>query len=150
MQKHKYHDVQASILHRFPCTLEVTPAVPGGLNAFYDRHQEVIFVKEGMSADETFNALTRELACYELMRMDYKKTREDVLPYAECASYLLAKRYGIVPAEPDCEAIAKSFEGKKEKDVRKDLSDAKQAAAIIHVKVMEHQKSAREDRGSER
>lgn len=150
MQKHKYHDVQASILHRFPCTLEVTPAVPGGLNAFYDRHQEVIFVKEGMSADETFNALTRELACYELMRMDYKKTREDVLPYAECASYLLAKRYGIVPAEPDCEAIAKSFEGKKEKDVRKDLSDAKQAAAIIHVKVMEHQKSAREARDSER
>lgn len=150
VQTYKYHDVHEAILHRFPCTLEVTAQVPGGMDAFYDRHQEVIFVKEGMDRDKTFLALARELACYELMRLDYKKTREDVLPYGECAAYILAKRYGIDAPQPDADKLIEQFSGKEEKQVRKDLADMKQAAAIIDVKVREQQKLARENKESER
>ncbi len=147
---YKYHDAQESILHRLPCALEMTPTVPDGTDAFYDRHQEVIFVKEGMSKDETFVALARELSCYELMRMDYSKSREDVLPYGECAAYLLAKRYGIDAPAPNVDKLIERFEGKEEKQVRKELADMKQSAAIIDVKVKEHQRMAREDKESER
>lgn len=147
---YKYHDVQESILHRIPCALEMSPEVPGGMDAFYDRHQEVIFVKEGMSRDETFLALARELSCYELMRMDYSRSREDVLPYGECAAYLLAKRYGIEAPAPDVDKLIERFEGKEEKQVRRELADMKQSAAIIDVKVKEHQRMAKEDKESER
>lgn len=148
--QHTYRDPYEGILHRIPCSLEVTEQVPGGMDAFYDRHQEVIFVKDGMDRDQTFLALARELACYELMRMDYNKTRADVLPYAECAAYILAKRYGIDAPQPEAEHLIEQFSGKEEKQVRKELSDMKQAAAIIDVKVREQQKLARENKESER
>ena len=147
---YKYHDVQDSVLHKFPCTLEITPAVPEGGNAYYDHNQEVIFLKDGMTKDQTFLALVTELSCYELMRMDYSKSREDVLPYGECAAYLLAKRYGIDAPAPNVDKLIERFEGKEEKQVRKELADMKQSAAIIDVKVKEHQRMAREDKESER
>ena len=146
----KYRNVHEAILHRFPCTLEVTGDVPGGLDAVYDRDQEVIFVREGMDKDKSFLAIARELSCYELMRMDYNKSRDDVLPYAECAAYLLAKRYGVDAPEPDVDRLIEGFNGREKKQVRKDLSDMKRSASVIDVKIKEFERKAREDKESER
>ena len=141
----EYPDLLESLMHRAPCMVAVLIDVPDGGNACYDHDQEVIFVKEGLGKEECFLALARELSCCEFMNMDYSKTREEVLPFAECSAYMLAKKYGLEVPAPDVSGLIEHFSGKEEKEVRKELSDTKQVAAILSSRIMDHQRSIQEE-----
>ena len=80
----------------------------------------------------------------------HQKGREDVLPYAECAAYMLARHYGLEAEPPDLQRITDSFPGMEEKEVRNQLQSAKHAAEIVDARIMEVRQRSRDDREAER
>ena len=52
--------------------------------------------------------------------------------------YLMAKHYRLDPPDVDFERIARFFEGRKEKDVRRELTAVKTAADEVNNEMLAH------------
>ena len=128
--------------------LERTENLPEGEQARWDPGENCIYVSSDLTPQQAFPFIAREAACMELA--GHQKGREDVLPYAECAAYMLARHYGLEAEPPDLQRITDSFPGMEEKEVRNQLQSAKHAAEIVDARIMEVRQRSRDDREAER
>lgn len=145
VQKQTYKNVTDAIQHDLPVPIEPSSDIPEGSKVYYSPSANKIFVAEELSGKEFFNGMTRELTVIA-MTLDGQRTREEVIPSAEMAAYMLSKRYGVESTEIDFERVAKHFPGMEEKDVRKELNEARFFAEKIDQKVQEYQDRQRESK----
>ncbi len=108
-----------------------------------------IFVREDLTAEQAFFVTAREIACMQLTA-DESARREDILPYAECTAYVLAKRYSLPCERPDTDRLIEHFTGMEEKDVRRELGAMKQTAANMEHRMLEARQKDRDARKEER
>lgn len=103
--------------------------LPNDLGAMYDSATNTISVRKGMGFDDTFRALSQELAFADLATRAEAPANPPFSAY--CASYLLCKKFGADTKDFSFEEIGGVFEGMKEQDVRGELSQIRDAAENI-------------------
>ncbi len=143
-----YRNIEEYLAEAVRIPLERTENLPEGEQARWDPGENCIYVSSDLTPQQAFPFIAREAACMELA--GHSREREDVLPYAECAAYMLARRYGLEAEQPDLQRITDSFPGMEEKEVRSQLQDTKHAAEIVDARIMEARQRNREDREAER
>lgn len=109
-----------------PCKLKMDDNIRSGQNALYQPEDKTVHIRHGMSAEQMFRAVSKELALARMDNGDYK--RADCLFRAEAVSYLLCRRFNV---EPNAEALAKmpeSFSGKEGKEIKAELEKIRETA----------------------
>lgn len=92
------HDARAllnALIYKRPVPVQSVDELPNGIDAVYDREQNAVFVRRGLSANDLFCGLSKALAQAELARTGEEYTEENAGFKAKCVSYILGKEFGI-------------------------------------------------------
>lgn len=92
------HDARAllnALIYKRPAPVQSVDELPNGMDAVYDREQNAVFVRRGLSANDLFCGLSKALAQAELARTGEEYTEENAGFKAKCVSYILGKEFGI-------------------------------------------------------
>ena len=87
------HDARAllnALIYKRPTPVQSVDELPNGIDAVYDREQNAVFVRRGLSANDLFCGLSKALAQAELARTGEEYTEENTGFKAQCVSYILA------------------------------------------------------------
>ena len=74
------HDARAllnALIYKRPAPMQSVDELPNGMNAVYDREQNAVFVRRGLSAIDLFCGLSKALAQAELARTGEEYTEEN-------------------------------------------------------------------------
>ena len=82
-----------ALMSNAPCAITISEDVSEKEQAIYNKNSNAVFIHGGMSGEEIFMALARELSRAVLEGMDNKPI--DARFSAECAGYMLCKRSGL-------------------------------------------------------
>ena len=89
-----FHDARAllnALIYKRPAPVQSVDELPNGIDAVYDREQNAVFVRRGLSANDLFCGLSKALAQAELARTGEEHTEENAVFKAQCVSYILGK-----------------------------------------------------------
>lgn len=92
--------------------------------AFYDHDKNVLLIKIKSNPVALIKDISRELALAEIADGCDEYKREECLPSAICASYMLCQKYGIYNKDMNVADAAKKWAGLENKDVRTNLAMA--------------------------
>lgn len=120
-----------ALIHKSPVPIQPQENL-NGHNAVYDPAQQTIFVQKGMLPHDIFRAVSRELSVAALDKMG--QNREGTVFPAQCASYLLCKRYGV---EPGPVGLSDSLRTKSAQDIRTELAKVRDTAGQIDRRMKE-------------
>ena len=144
-----YKAVPEAIMHAYPAAVEVSE-LPDEAYALYDPNSKLIKVREGLEPEMKVFVIAREHSVHMLTGENSEIRREDVLPQAELAAYILTKHYGLDAPAIDFGKIAANYPGKEEKEVRSELGGIKFISERIDRKVREAIELSRTDKREER
>jgi len=146
--KPSYKDVPGYINEVSGNRVQTSEQLSEGIDGLWDQESGQISIRPDLSPDREFFVTAREVCAMELA--GESAGREDVLPYAECAAYMLARRYGLEAEKPDLQKLTEHYPGMEEKEVRSELSRMKNTAAVMDARLMEARYRDREAKEAER
>ena len=97
----------------------------------------------GMPSPEELLGAVRQRAMTTFVRDEEFRGR--AVNMADLSVYLMAKHYRLDTPDVDFERIARFFEGRKEKDVRRELTAVKTAADEVNKEMLARARSSREN-----
>lgn len=100
-----------ALIHRPPVPMQTVDELPNNMGALYDHDQQVIFVRRGMTAEDIFRSVSKELAHAEIAGTRSAYRREDAAFAAYSVSYLLCRKYGIDVSGYDFSRLPEWFPG---------------------------------------
>lgn len=100
--------------------------MPADTDAVFIPEESKIYVRKGMDAHEIFKNMVPELVHANLAYGDKYYDRGENEFYASCASYMLCKKYGIEVSDFDFSDVSERFDGMETKDIRAELSKARE------------------------
>lgn len=118
--------------------------MPEGKGALFEPEEECIYVRKGMDAQDIFRSLTPELALAGFAGGDKGYDRSRDAFHAYCASYMLCRKYGVDARQFDFSEVPGYFEGMEPKEVRGELSKARDAANRISERMEKVLRKSRE------
>lgn len=124
-----------ALIHRPPAHIQTVDDLPGGMGAFYDHEQQVIFVRRGMDAPDIFRSVSTELAHAEIAATKESYTREDAAFSAYCASYMLCRKNGVDVRGYDFTNLPENLRESDPQTQRAALSEIRDAAANISARM---------------
>lgn len=126
----KYDDrvLLKALIHRSPVPIQTVEALTNNMGALYDHDQQVIFVCRGMSAEDIFRSVSKELCHAEIAGTRENYNRNDAAFAAYSASYLLCKKYGVDVADYDFSRLPASFREQDARSVRDSLTEIRDTA----------------------
>lgn len=86
--------------------------------AFYDHDNNKLMVKKGSNPISVFRDVARELSLAEIAQGCDEYKREECLPSANCAAYMLCQKYGIDNSDMNVTDATAKWAGLENKDVR--------------------------------
>ncbi len=86
--------------------------------AFYDYDNKTLLVRKKSDSISLFKDISRELALAEIAEGCDEYNRDECLPSANCAAYMLCQKYGIDNRDMNAADAAKKWAGLENKDVR--------------------------------
>ncbi len=92
--------------------------------AFYDHDNNKLMVKKGSNPISVFKDVARELSLAEIAQGCDEYKREECLPSANCAAYMLCQKYGIDNSDMNVTDATKKWAELENKDVRTMLAMA--------------------------
>lgn len=107
-----------ALVNTSPVPVEIRNDLPENVSALYRSEEKVIHIKQGMTGDNIFRALSKEIAHAKLDKGDYSRDKYEVAAYG--IAFISCARVGIDPA--DIDRKKNHFEGKTPKDIRQELS----------------------------
>lgn len=110
-----------------PVPVEIRSDLPEGIPAIYDTEKNEIYIMQGMTAEEIFRALSKEIAHAGMDKGEYNRESNDFT--ARAVSYITCRRMGFEPE--DFEKNEKLFEDKSPKEIRNELSKIRSEANSI-------------------
>lgn len=122
--------------------------------ALFDPESNTIFIKRGLSQEDFFRDVARELAYADFAAEYPDLTRGDMSFHAECTAYMLCQKYGIEPERVEL-VMPERLLQMESKDLRGELSMMRKTMLAINDRMgqsLEYQrqekaKAAREDMG---
>ena len=123
--------------------------LPNGMDAVYDREQNAVFVRRGLSANDLFCGLSKALAQAELARTGEEYTEENAGFKAQCVSYILGKEFGVDVTGYAFEAPADFLRTDDPQTIRTELTDIRDTAYDISSRMMRSLEQSKAPRQSE-
>lgn len=133
------HDARAllnALPAKRPAPVQSVDELPNGVNAVYDREQNAVFVRRGLSAIDLFCGLSKVLAQAELARTGEEYTEENAGFKAQCVSYILGKEFGVDVSGYAFEAPADFLRTDDPQTIRAELTDIRDTAYDISARMM--------------
>ena len=78
--------------------------------AFYDSSQQVIFVRQGLSEEQLFVSMAKEVSA-AVFDFKHKESRDDSDFKSFCVAYMVSSRYGVDTKGFNFDKLPKEFEG---------------------------------------
>ena len=147
-----FHDARAllnALIYKRPAPVQSVDELPNGMNAVYDREQNAVFVRRGLSAIDLFCGLSKALAQAELARTGEKYTEENADFKAQCVSYILGKEFGVDVSGYAFEAAADFLRTDDPQTIRAELTDIRDTAYDISARMMRSLEQNKAPRQSE-
>ena len=136
------HDARAllnALIYKRPAPVQSVDELPNGMDAVYDREQNAVFVRRGLSANDLFCGLSKALAQAELARTGEEYTEENAGFKAQCVSYILGKEFGVDVTGYAFEAPADFLRTDDPQTIRTELTDIYQNFNLFqHLTVLEN------------
>ncbi len=120
-----------ALIHRPPVPMQTVDELPNNMGALYDHDQQVIFVRRGMTAEDIFRSVSKELAHAEIAGTRSEYRREDAAFAAYSVSYLLCRKYGIEVSGYDFSRLPEDFREADPQSIRAALSEMRDTANTI-------------------
>ena len=133
------HDARAllnALIYKRPAPVQSVDELPNGMDAVYDREQNTVFVRRGLSANDLFCGLSKALAQAELARTGKEYTEENAGFKAQCVSYILGKEFGVDVSGYAFEAPADFLHTDDPQTIRAELTDIRNTAYDISARMM--------------
>ena len=133
------HDARAllnALIYKRPAPVQSVDELPNGSAAVYDREQNAVFVRRGLSAIDLFCGLSKALAQAELARSTEDYTEENAAFKAHCVSYILGKEFGVDVSGYAFEAPADFLRTDDPQTIRAELTDIRDSAYDISARMM--------------
>ena len=146
------HDARAllnALIYKRPAPVQSVDELPNGMDAVYDREQNAVFVRRGLSANDLFCGLSKALAQAELARTDEEYTEENAGFKAQCVSYILGKEFGVDVSGYAFEAPAAFLRTDDPQTIRAELTDIRDTAYDISARMMRSLEQSKAPRQSE-
>ena len=118
-----------------PVPMQTVNELPNHMGALYDHDQQVIFVRRGMTADDIFRSVSKELAHAELAAVNENYTREGAAFAAYSVSYMLCRKNGIDCSGYDFSRLPDDFREADAQSVRATLTEIRDAASEISARM---------------
>ena len=118
-----------------PVPMQTVNELPNHMGALYDHDQQVIFVRRGMTADDIFRSVSKELAHAELAAVNENYTREGAAFAAYSVSYMLCRKNGIDCSGYDFSRLPDDFREADAQSVRAKLSEIRDTASEISARM---------------
>lgn len=146
------HDARAllnTLIYKRPAPVQSVDELPNGMDAVYDREQNAVFVRRGLSANDLFCGLSKALAQAELARTGEEYTEENAGFKAQCVSYILGKEFGVDVTGYAFEAPADFLRTDDPQTIRTELTDIRDTAYDISSRMMRSLEQSKAPRQSE-
>ena len=146
------HDARAllnALIYKRPAPVQSVDELPNGSAAVYDREQNAVFVRRGLSAIDLFCGLSKALAQAELARSTEDYTEENAAFKAHCVSYILGKEFGVDVSGYAFEAPADFLRTDDPQTIRAELTDIRDTAYDISARMMRSLEQNKAPRQSE-
>ena len=133
------HDARAllnALIYKRPAPVQSVDELPNGSAAVYDRDQNAVFVRRGLSANDLFCGLAKALAQAELVRSVEDYTEENAAFKAHCVSYILGKEFGLDVSDYSFENPAAFLRTDDPQTIRAELTDIRDTAYDISARMM--------------
>lgn len=147
-----FHDARAllnALIYKRPAPVQSVDELPNGTDAVYDREQNAVFVRRGLSANDLFCGLSKALAQAELARTGEEYTEENAGFKAQCVSYILGKEFGVDVSGYAFEAPADFLRTDDPQTIRAELTDIRDTAYDISARMMRSLEQSKAPRQSE-
>ena len=147
-----FHDARAllnALIYKRPAPVQSVDELPNGMDAVYDREQNAVFVRRGLSAIDLFCGLSKALAQAELARTGEEYTEENAGFKAQCVSYILGKEFGVDVTGYAFEAPADFLRTDDPQTIRTELTDIRDTAYDISSRMMRSLEQSKAPRQSE-
>ena len=147
-----FHDARAllnALIYKRPAPVQSVDELPNGIDAVYDREQNAVFVRRGLSANDLFCGLSKALAQAELARTGEEHTEENAGFTAQCVSYILGKEFGVDVSGYAFEAPADFLRTDDPQTIRAELTDIRDTAYDISARMMRSLEQSKAPRQSE-
>lgn len=147
-----FHDARAllnALIYKRPAPVQSVDELPNGIDAVYDREQNAVFVRRGLSANDLFCGLSKALAQAELARTGEEYTEENAGFKAQCVSYILGKEFGVDVSGYAFEAPADFLRTDDPQTIRVELTDIRDTAYDISARMMRSLEQNKAPRQSE-
>ncbi len=99
------------------------------MGAYYDTKEKVIFVRDGLKADQLFASMAKEVAAAILE--DQYPGAQDKAFKAYCVSYMLSKRYGISTQDHNFSRLPERYASLSPMDLRADLGTIRNTMQMV-------------------
>ena len=146
------HDARAllnALIYKRPTPVQSVDELPNGIDAVYDREQNAVFVRRGLSANDLFCGLSKALAQAELARTGEEYTEENTGFKAQCVSYILGKEFGVEVSGYAFETPADFLRTDDPQTIRAELTDIRDTAYDISARMMRSLEQSKAPRLSE-
>lgn len=147
-----FHDARAllnALIYKRPAPVQSVDELPNGIDAVYDREQNAVFVRRGLSANDLFCGLSKALAQAELARTGEEHTEENAGFKAQYVSYILGKEFGVDVSGYAFEAPADFLRTDDPQTIRAELTDIRDTAYDISARMMRSLEQSKAPRQSE-
>ena len=90
------------------------------LPAFYDSSQQTIFIKTGLSEEQLFVSMAKEVSA-AVFDFKHKESRDDSDFKSFCVAYMVSSRYGVDTKGFNFDKLPKEFEGMETQEFKGQL-----------------------------
>lgn len=126
-KKYLYRIIVNALVKTSPVPIDIRRDFPEHMPAVYKNEQKKIFIRPGMTADNIFRALAKEIAFAKLDKGDFNREEFELKAYG--ISFIVCSRFGIAP--PTLDKNENLFGDKDAKAVRQELSKIRDEANSI-------------------
>ena len=143
-----------TMLDSSPVNVEATDELPyPNMAAFYNNEEQTLYVKRDVGDSVAVaQCVAQELGHAQLSINSESYSRADMGFQAVCIGYMLCKKYGVDTQNFSINRIPDSLSSKEPKDIRFELSKARNAMADIHSRISDelYKKKQERSKGYER
>ena len=102
------------------------------LPAFYDSSQQTIFIKTGLSEEQLFVSMAKEVSA-AVFDCKHKESRDDSDFKSFCVAYMVSSRYGVDTKGFSFDKLPKEFEGMETQEFKGELGSMRDVLGEIQL-----------------
>ena len=102
------------------------------LPAFYDSSQQTIFIKTGLSEEQLFVSMAKEVSA-AVFDFKHKESRDDSDFKSFCVAYMVSSRYGVDTKGFSFDKLPKEFEGMETQEFKGELGSMRDVLGEIQL-----------------